>query len=236
MKEYSENDSYNLFRFLSAFVFLAFMFVSYFIKKKKHAYSHSTCIFFDWLMTFIIASCIICLPLSLIGGTLSPDDLYEIEWIAVFCLSHSLAISFFVLSYKITSGISWFIALVAYGVLLYALVKGASFIITYSNQYIIVLMILLTVITLLVRIFIKIQNKINRKQNKGNSYMYMNIFIWHIPYILPLCLFACLSLFKVRFSPEGLFLIFWINLLATFIVIWFLADFIKRWKELPEED
>lgn len=234
--DYSENDIFNIYRAIAALVFLGLMIYCYRVKKNSHSAPTTTqSIFFEWLRIFAIASAILCLPFGLTLGNLHPENMGEIEIITIFWLTYSLMISVLAFSYRLTSGISWFLATVANGILVYGLIKFVTHFATYSNRYVIALIALLVLIVIIFYIYIKIQTKIKQKLDKGNSYMYMNILIWYVPFIVPLCIFSCLAVLGNTVSSETMMVIFWINLFITIALMWPIANMVKQWTALTDE-
>lgn len=163
-----------------------------------------------------------------------------------------LAISLFVFSYRVTSGKSWLIALVAMGLMLF--INGIlSFLVyfTISTGYLFYALAILAIFA--VEIVLVIKKNMERKA-KGRSEIYMNHLIWFVPAV-PLLLFWVIYMLTYPMYPyadnpsqyeiDSLVYLFidkhiseFIigNIFLTFFSMWlFIRTILRKWKSLPEQ-
>ncbi|NDV57835.1 hypothetical protein [Bacteroides sp. 519] len=158
-----------------------------------------------------------------------------------FCFSLYLSVAIF--SYRVTSGKSWLIAFIATGIILFV----GSFVaillanaVSYPLHYGVFLAALLFWIITFIVLFATIQTKIVRKFPKGKSKIYINVLVWLVPCIIPLCVFsiwACSELTKEYdfIGDEDVLKGFWINFPVTIVAMWFVARLLRQWKSIAEE-
>lgn len=168
------------------------------------------------------------------------------EWLFLFCSCIGIWISLFIFSFRITSGKSWLISLVATGVLIFTVVLTTVAMLDtmdwgWENERIIVMIVLLFWVALFIALGAKIISKIRAGKEKGNSKYYINLFIWLVPCQIPLLFFTYALYVKLNqdyynsVTDEAIICMFWINIAIVIISMWGISAFVRRWKSIADE-
>lgn len=167
------------------------------------------------------------------------------RWSYLIPIIIAMGLSVMVFSARATSGKSWVFALLSQGVLLFifSLVIGFFSLINtneenVNNRYItpifwIGLFIILGVLLAL---------KIKGGNAKERSKIYINLFIWYVPSIIPWLFYGYVvnsytTFFYKGDSSEFIDLahsMFVVNILVTLVTMFFIAMLVRKWKALPE--
>ena len=175
------------------------------------------------------------------------EDMYgsdneDMKWFLLVSLCMTTILSFLIFSFRATNRKSWLIALITTGVLFFVIIllSIAFGSIHYKEERIIILFNTIFWITLFGIILSRIIMKINSKSNKGKSNIYMNIFLWLIPTIIPLSFFtvyiyADLIRADINIESEEVFYMFWISIIAMLPVMLPVSALLRKWKGLSEK-
>ncbi len=162
------------------------------------------------------------------------NDYSDLKGITLFALSVSIAISFFVFSFRITKGKNWLTAFISTGVLLLLTALLAVVLnLCIDDRSMNALLILLLWVALFVALFIQILNKIEVKGSKGRSVIYINLFLWLIPCIIPLLYFSFSNLREN--SDDEILTMFWLNIPIVIASMWYISSLIRKWKSIGDE-
>lgn len=175
----------------------------------------------------------------------SYENVNDLNATIIICLCIALLLSVFVFSFRVTTGKSWLIALIASGVILFVstlIMVAISEALSYNGESLLALLLSLFWIALFISILVYLSVKIKDQGNKGRSNAPMNIFLWLLPCICPLIYFGCYAVFNLngdyyerKTMEKYLELMFIINAIVTIAAMWFIAVFVRKWKSIPEE-
>ncbi|WP_128330455.1 hypothetical protein [Apibacter sp. HY039] len=160
------------------------------------------------------------------------NDSFYTTLLLIFYIA--LSLSLFLLSFRITSGKSWLIALVVIGLLalIYGIVSAIHGIIGGSGNGLFFLTIIYWVVIFFIMIFY-VGSKIYCKSPKGKSTILIHLILWMLPYVFMLLHYMYI---ESRDSPDIFSTLFnSINLIFVCILLLPLTIIIKKWKALPEE-
>ncbi|WP_165044736.1 hypothetical protein [Dysgonomonas sp. ZJ709] len=176
----------------------------------------------------------------------SYNDNDVIRIITLVCICISTILSVFIFSFRAATGKSWLIAFVACGVLLFLSAfigvvlseiadyrRGEIYGLFLCSFWIILFFILMSIIIA----------KIKNTGNKGKSNIFVNLFMWLLPFICPLIYFGHYFFLDVVESEyyynindnEVLECVFWVNILITIVIMFPISMLIRKWKSIPEE-
>lgn len=162
----------------------------------------------------------------------SPED--SKAWAPLVILIVAMGVSVLIFSSRVTGGRLWIFALLSLGILLFVffLVAGFTSIIIDDT---------LSTLTpiywfgLLIVISWKLGMKITGNKSKGRSGIYINLFIWFVPAIIPWLYQPYLILNHSDSNIEELsYIVCIVNVIYTLIVMYPLSILAKRWAALPE--
>lgn len=179
-------------------------------------------------------------------GTYNEIDNFYNTWdhlsgILLICLCVALWGSAFIFSFRVTNGKAWLIALITSGTLFF--ITCVIIILTQHNdsdiliQFILLLAWIISFICMQVTIY----KKAKTNNTKGKSFMFMNIYLWLLPCLIPLFFieyeyFYDLSDRHYRaYSQEDIQYMFWINLAVNIIIMYPVARLVRKWKNTPDE-
>lgn len=182
------------------------------------------------------------------------SSLFDSEiMLVILCISGVL--SFFVFSYRLTSGKSWLIAFISFGLIcIFSGIFSSLFMLTGSSGFAPFLSYLGLLILLLVVELYLIISKNSGFKPKGRSDIYMNHILWLLP-LTPVfivmviyngfmrdCFYnddyselstKCDIYYFIRDHIVGLL---YANVALTFVTVWLYVQFVVlKWKGLPEE-
>lgn len=164
------------------------------------------------------------------------------KFLTLTCLSIALTLSFFVFSCRITGGKKWLKSLLFLGIftlclsLFTAMVAWSS----YENKWFASVSFTSSWIILFIFCLGYLITKIANQKEKHTSNVVMTIFIWYIPYIIPI-IYALLAIFfehQSNYDFTDYFHVetmFWINIPICVIAMYPISLLIRSWKSLAEE-
>lgn len=168
----------------------------------------------------------------------------SVYWTFMIPVIIGLGLSIMIFSARMTSGRSWIFALLCWGILLFIyglFMAFTSLISPYSSSFLLSLFWFVIFIVIGSMIAMKIMNK----QNKSNSAIYVNLFVWYIPALIPIVYTLYLS-FRVMLLREDdlftgdsdeditLYNICLAELIFTVIAMYPVSILLKKWRALPE--
>jgi hypothetical protein len=166
------------------------------------------------------------------------------EWFILFCACVAVCLSIFVYTFRVTGGKQWLIAFVSSGILIFIVVLLAVAIrqsLGYGTEEPIVISVCLFWIVLFVALLIRMISKIASKGRKGKSSIYMNIFVWILPCLIPLS-YSIVYLHSEYSNNEyfeptetDVMNMFWYNIIFITIAMWFISILVRKWKSIAEE-
>ena len=166
----------------------------------------------------------------------------DMQWFLLVSLCIAIVISFLIFSFRVTTGKSWLIAFITIGVLFFSviLLSIAFGNIHHREEEIIILFNTLFWIALFFVLLTGIIMKIKSKGNKGRSNIYINLFLWLIPAIIPLAFFtvfvyADLIGSDINIESENVFYMFWINSIIMIAIMFPISVLVRKWKGLAEK-
>ena len=170
------------------------------------------------------------------------DSFFNIEMILGF-LYGAFGLSILIFSFRVTSGKSWLIAVVATGVI--NIVYGIfTAIVGVGNMY--AYLILFTILGIIFYFFLIYFNK----KNLQLSRIALNLFLWSFIGIIPLIYFIIQEHYASKYdyrtgysynSPEYLWLrehtihMFSLNFIFAILTLFFLSKIIRNWKGISED-
>lgn len=173
------------------------------------------------------------------------DDIRRFILIALFT---SLILSIFVFSFRVTKGRIWLLSLMITSALIIAtVILGILFEEVLSPSELQLFSIIFAIWgSLFLLFFALFAIKVWKKKPKGKSAFYLNPLLWLLPYIFPSIYFFYVlyqedkynTLYNTHTYYEPVIeaeSMVWISVAIVFAAMWFLTQWVKRWKSLPEE-
>ena len=163
------------------------------------------------------------------------------RWYIIVTLTIAMGLSVLVFSSRVTSGKSWIFALLSAGVLIFAFSLLSGILALFDGGEFIGIFMPLFWIGLFAIIGFVITLKVVNGRKKGKSNIYVNLGIWMIPALIPWIyqLFIFIKMIgqddiKSQITDYTYIMLF-VNLIFTLIVMFPAVMLIRKWKALPED-
>jgi len=172
------------------------------------------------------------------------ESVFKAEGILVF-LYTVLGLSMLIFSFRITSGKSWLIALVGFGV--FNIVLG---IIAATSRLDLVYPVLIIISFLIILFyFIKV---VFLKERKSKSIVFLNLILWLFGGLIPALYLSYMEYYKdkingwlenmeyyndphYKFLNDNILTMFYLNIVFIFLIMFFMSKLIRTWKGISEE-
>ena len=154
----------------------------------------------------------------------------------------AFGLSLLIVSFRVTSGKSWLIAVVGLGILniIFGILSASS-----NESLVYCILMILSIIAF----FMYFASISLRKSGKKHSMIVLNLILWLFGALVPLCYFTYMELYTAsirhlenyyydihyQFLNDNITTMLSINLIAVFITMFFLTRHIRNWKGLAEE-
>lgn len=151
----------------------------------------------------------------------------------VFCFALLL------LSWRISAFKPWLLAGVVVGItaILFGIITAVTS--AFLDGF---LFLILSLLFLVINWFLFFKTLISKKPIRFSKIV-LNIFIWSIPFIVPLCYFIAQSIYRFYygyqpnyyFFKDNIVTMFTINFVFSFIALFFMFKLVRKYKGIPEE-